>query len=267
MFPIGLLKAMASTVRDHEPVVGVRRRLYDRRFARSSGWHNLARGLYGSFAEARADAPATMPVGYVLDDDAYERHATVEAHDYPALFWLRAALEGGCTLLDFGGHVGLQYYLYRDYVALAPATRWIVAEQPAVVTRGRALARRRDAPHLAFVEDPAAAGRVDVVMTAGCIQSVEEPFAHLLGRLPALPRAVLINKLPLYDQPTRVTLQNTGCSFTPCTLFNADAFVGSLTALGYRLRDRWQCLDRSIDIPFYPAYRVPTYSGLYFEPA
>ena len=104
-------------------------------------------------------------------------------------------------------------------------------------------------------------------MTAGCIQSVEEPFAHLLGRLPVLPRAVLINKLPLYDQPTRVTLQNTGCSFTPCTLFNADAFVGSLTALGYRLRDRWQCLDRSIDIPFYPAYGVPTYSGLYLERA
>ena len=91
MFPIGLLKAVASTVRDHEPVVGVRRRLYDRRFARTSGWHNLARGLYGSFAEARGDAPATMPVGYVLDDDAYARHATIEAHDYPALFWLRAA--------------------------------------------------------------------------------------------------------------------------------------------------------------------------------
>ncbi len=265
VFPIDMMHRAAQRVRELPPVVSVRRRLYERHFAQTSGWHNLARGLYRSFDEARAAAPATLPVGYVLDDEAYASHATIEAHDYPAMFWLRDALERGCTLLDFGGHVGLQYYLYRRYLALAPTTRWIVAEQPAVVARGRALAAGRDAPHLTFVEDPAAAADVDVLLTAGCIQSVEEPFAHLVGRLPQRPRALLINKLPLYDRETRVTLQNTGCSFTPCTLANADEFIASLTALGYRLRDRWRCLDRSIDIPFYPDYRVPTFSGLYFE--
>lgn len=262
--PTDLLKQAARRVRDSAPAVAVRRRLYDQKFARTRTWRNLARGLYRSFDEARRDSPPSMPAAYVLDDEAYARDATVEPHDYPALFWLRDRLEAGCTVLDLGGHVGLQYYLYGRYVRYAPATRWIVAEQPHVVPLGREMARARVAPHLSFVEDHAGVD-ADVFFTAGTIQSIEAPLPALIDRLARRPRAVLVNKLPLYDRETRVTVQNTGRSFTPCYLFNAAELIGSVEALGYRLRDRWKCLDRSIHIPFHDDHDIAAYSGLYFE--
>lgn len=261
---VPFLGSARRRLRDSAPVVALRRELYERRFAGTQQWRNLARGLYGSFAEARADAPTTLPTGYLLDDDEFERRTAIEAHDYPAMFWLRPHVERGCTLLDFGGHVGLQYRLYQRYLRYPPTLRWIVAEQPAVVARGRAALAAQPAPHLSFTDDPAAEP-VDVLFTAGCIQSVEEPLPALIGRLPRRPAAVLINKLPLVEAPTRVTLQNTGRSFTPVWLYQDAAFVASMTAIGYRLVDRWRCPERHMTVPFHPDYRVDAFAGLYFE--
>lgn len=260
-----LLRAAARRVRDSAPVVELRRRRYERMFARTHEYRNLTRGIYGSFEEARRAAPTSMPATYVLDDETYARRATIESHDYPAMFWLRPILERGGTLLDLGGHVGLQYYLYEQYIRYADDLRWIVAEQPSVVDMGRKLALTRAPRHLSFVDGVDGIG-ADVFLTAGCIQSVEEPLARLLGRLAHRPQAVLINKVPLVDQPTRVTLHNTGRSFSPCHLFNAAELISSIEALGYRLVDRWRCPDRAMTIPFHPDYRV-TYSGLYFQAA
>lgn len=260
------LRAVARRVHDSAPIVALRRRRYDRKFARTHEWKNLARGIHGSFEEARRAAPPSMPASYVLDDEAYARRATVESHDYPALYWLRPMLERGCTLLDFGGHVGVQYYLYERYARYAADLRWIVCEQPSVVALGRELALARGPRHLSFVDDVAGID-ADVLLTAGCIQFVEVSLPRLLGRLARLPRAILINKVPLTDQPTRVTLHNTGRSFSPCYLYNAADLIASIEALGYRLLDRWRCPERAMTIPFHPEYRIDAYSGLYFEAA
>lgn len=260
-----LLRAAARRVRDSAPVVALRQRRYERKFATTHEWKNLARGIYRSFEEARQAAPPSMPATYVLDDEEYARRARMESHDYPAIYWLRPDLERGCTLLDFGGHVGLQYDLYRRYATYSPALRWVVCEQPSVAARGRELLRTRDAPHLTFIDDLAEAAGADVFLTAGTIQAVEEPLARMLGRLPRRPGSVLINKVPLCDQPTRVTLHNTGRSFSPCYLFNAAELIGSIEALGYRLVDRWRCPERAMTIPFHPEYQIPYYSGLYFD--
>ena len=258
------LRSAVRSIRDSGPLITVRRRLYERRFARTHEWKNLTRGVYRTFDEARRAAPSSMPVGYALDDESFVARTRMEPHDYPAVFWLREPLERGCVLLDLGGHVGLQYYLYRDYVPFAPSTRWIVCEQAAVAARGRELAGQRGATGLSFVDalDGIAA---DAMLTAGTIQFIEEALAHQMRRLARLPGALLVNKVPLHDRETCVTLQNTGRSFTPCYLFNAGELIASIEALGYRLRDRWQVLGRSFRVPFHPGYQIDAYSGLYFE--
>lgn len=258
-----ILGAVSRRVKDSAPVLALRKRLYDRRFAATHEWRNLARGIFDGFDAARKSAPASMPVGYVLDDEAYAQNTSIEPHDYPALFWLRSELERGTTLLDFGGHVGLQYFAYARYVAYASSTRWIVSEQAHVAALGRELAKDREAPHLSFVEDMTGLAP-DIFFSAGCLQSVEESLPSILGRLARRPVHVFLNKLPLYDRETRVTLQNTGRSYTPCRLYNTRELVASIETLGYQLVDRWRCLDRSIHIPFHSQYDVPTYSGLYF---
>lgn len=258
--------SLAQRVISQPPVRDLRERLYRRRFARTSQWKGLHYGLYRSFAEARADAPADgKPVGYVLDDEWFANRATaIASHDYPVLFHLAPIMPAMRVMFDYGGHFGVHYIAYKQYLTYPAQLRWIVSEQPDVVAKGEELRRQQGLNQLSFVTDFAASDGADALLSAGCIQFIEQPFVEQLAALAQPPRHVFLNKVSIVDRETRVTLQNTGWSFTPCWLFNRDEMVAGMRALGYELRDAWRCLERSLTVPFHPEYTIPHFSGFYF---
>src|SRR4051812_11000520 len=101
--------SLAQRLISQPPVRDLRERLYRRRFARTAKWQALHFGLYGSFAEARADAPVgKLPVGYKLDDDWFANRAiAISPHDYPVLFHLAPLMPALRVMFDHGGHFGV----------------------------------------------------------------------------------------------------------------------------------------------------------------
>lgn len=235
-----------------------------RRFERIPGAYH---GVYRSFAEARAAFPA-RPLGFdseamtTLYDDRLER---VFSSDYPALFWLRDALEDARRLFDFGGHVGVSYYAYAKYLQLPEPFCWRVCDMPAIARAGVALAQRRAATGLEFCTDFSECSGSDILLAAGSLQYVETPLAQLLESLAQRPKHIILNKLPLRDGEPFVTVQNTMHALNPYRVDDRRALLSSLGALGYEVVDQWENTDLGCYIPRYPEHSVRTYSGMYLR--
>lgn len=252
------------------PVV---RQWYAHRFEKAfaKDWVGSFRGVYGTFAEARAAAPTTKPIGFDSVDGAAmypDRFDRIVPADYPSMFWLeRAFREGARSVFDLGGHVGISYYGFSRYVNYPEGLRWTVFDVPAVVEAGARIAREKGvAETLHFTHQVSDASGCDVLLAAGSLQYVETPtFAQVLASLPEKPRAVLLNKTPLTAQPGFVTLQNIGTAYCPYIIFNAQELIGSIEAQGYRLKDRWENADIYCNLPLNPERSVKWYSGILFE--
>lgn len=242
-------------------------RLYERRFATSA--RGGFRGVYESFAEANRSAPRTKPLGF--DNDLYaaeftERRCRVFSFDYPMLFWLRGLLSAAKIVFDYGGHLGTHFYAYRRYLTYAPDLRWVVCDLPAITRAGAELASREGAEALRFTNDFLDADGCDILLAAGSLQYIEKPpLAVLLSGLRRMPRHLLLNKLPLYDGPRFVTLQNGGVAFHPQYVFNRREFIGELEQLGYRVHDAWDVETHPGYIPFHPERSFRCHSGLYLR--
>lgn len=264
MHPIRRLRHFVSAT---PPVKWYRVRKYRRRFLTSKGWQGLHYGIFDSFAEARSALPMAEVTGWLPDDNDWyvSKYQTLEIIDYPILFWLQRLIKPGCTVLDFGGHVGVAYRKYASYLDYPDDFRWVVSEQAAVVKLGQEMLTKTGGPHLSFVTEPKQAESASIFHSAGCIQYVEQPLASLLAELDQLPQHLILSKIPLYQQPTKVTLQNTGYSISPNWLFNRETFISDICKLGYELVDSWPCPSRSNHIPFYPQYNVEIMAGLYFQ--
>jgi putative methyltransferase (TIGR04325 family) len=232
------------------------------------------RGVYRTFAEARAAAPRRTLVGYdqpVIHDAESVAQATARSdvgalnpRDYPVLFWLRPLLRGNSTVFNLGGNVGLEYYAYRAKLDFPAGLSWVVCEVPEVVRAGRELADTREAPGLAFTTRFEDANGSDVLLTCGTLQYIEDDLALLLRRLERRPPHVLVNRVPLYEGETFVTLQNLGYAVTPYRIQNRRELVDGMSDLGYRLADSWSDW-RTMTVPFHPERFVSAYHGLYFE--
>lgn len=228
---------------------------------------NQFRGVYASFAEAEASLPAGARVGYDHDDLAgLYRHRMGKANqsDYAVLFWLKGILDEHSFVFDFGGHVGVSHHGWRTYLDYRPGMQWLVYDLPAIVKVGAELARERPSQGLAFTSDVADARGCTIFLAAGSLQYVDEPLSALLTRTGSLPRHLLVNKLPLYDGPTFVTVQSTGRAFHPYRIYNRVEFVSDVTALGYHVVDDWSNREQHCEIPFEPERNIDAYSGYYF---
>jgi len=266
MNPLAVVLKLARALFRLPPIKWYRLRKYRRKFITARGWQGLHYGIYDSFEQARAAVPAKV-TGWLPDDkDWYaSKYQKIEIIDYPILFWLQRLIKQGSTLFDFGGHVGVTYRKYASYLDYPDDFRWIVGEQPVVVELGLKMLDKRDEPHLSFVTDFNQAASATIFHAAGCIQYVEQPLASLLVKLETLPQHLILTKVPLYQQPTKVTLQNTGYSISPNWLFNRDTFIEEICQLGYKLVDSWPCPGRKNYIPFHAEYNVEEMGGLYFE--
>lgn len=249
------------------PGVGrLRARRYESLFLSPAGY-GLFRGVFDTFDEARASLGRQRPMG--ADAPGYSEHHVDRMHrvflyDYPILFWLRGALHDGASVFDLGGNVGVHYYAYQKYLSYPPGFQWTVCEVDSLITRGEAIARERGATGIRFTKEVRDAEGCDVFVTSGALQYVEAPsLAVMLGDLRRRPQHLFVNKMPLSEGRSFVTLQNGGPTFLPQHVPNRAEFLGSLSRLGYRLRDAWETPHLSCHVPFHPDCSVAVYSGLY----
>lgn len=239
---------------------------YKSRFAGRFGGERLFQGFYSDFASAAASAPRHSPIGH--DHVAYARGVVHSPgrplpSDYPILFWLSKIVHSSARIFDWGGNTGVSFYAYRPYLDFSGSVEWIVNDVPSVVALGEQLKIAKDAPGLGFTTSLASLEACDIMLAAGSLQVIEDPFASLRA-VACLPPHLLINKTPVYDQPSAVTLLNNGASFCPYQLFERTVFIRSFAEIGYSLHDEWKVPELSCHIPFHPEFTVPHYSGYFF---
>ena len=238
---------------------------YERYFNRVQGAARLFSGVYPDFKTARRAIPPARLVGY--DNPASARALAHEMFrvlpmDYPILFWLNRLLPECRLLLDWGGNIGLSYFSFRKYLQYPPTLTWLVSDLPAVIAEGMATAAGLNAPGLEFTTSLDRLAEADLLLAAGVLHFIEAPF-DMLRAQPALPRHVLLNKVPVYSLKSAVTLQNMGTALLPNHLFNESEFTGAFKSLGYRLVDDWET-ELGCHIPFYPEHSIRAYKGFYF---
>jgi putative methyltransferase (TIGR04325 family) len=247
------------------PVVGqVLEADYERAFAKRPP--NRFRGVYASFDEAEASIPQGQPVGYDHAELAgLYRHRMEKANqsDYAVLFWLKPLLEPTTFLFDYGGHVGVSYHGWRDYLHYPKGMRWLVYDVPAITKVGEELARERPSEGLEFTSQFAAGRGCTIFFSAGAMQYVDVSFTDLLENA-GRPKHVIVNKIPMYDGEPFVTVQSTGRAFHAYRIYNRAAFVAEARALGYRAVDDWQNREQHCEIPFTKGRDIDAYSGYYF---
>lgn len=233
-------------------------------------------GVFETFEQAMQAAPRTKSVGYdneelaqdyqqMLEDNNWENSGcTIRPHDYPVLFWLKVALsEGANRVFDFGGNVGVHYYIYARYLNYADDLEWKVCDLPEIIKAGKVLAQKRAAQKLSFTDDFSDIKGHDVFIASGSIQYVED-LAQTLTKQ-SKPTHLLINRLPLYDGERFVTLQNGGKVFYPQYVFNKTDFIKALESLGYELIDLWEDRGSSCMIPCHPDRSIRFYHGMYLK--
>jgi putative methyltransferase (TIGR04325 family) len=237
---------------------------YERMFAKRP--KNRYHGNHSTFDEARRAIPPNHLVGYdhpLMAGQYRDRMDKACESDYGVLFWLRSILGSTSYVFDFGGHVGVSFHGWRRYLDYPKGMRWCVYDLPAITRVGEELARERPSEGLSFTNDLASAHGADIFLTAGALQYVEEDLGSILRNCGELPRHLIVNKLPLHDGDTFVTIQSTGRAYHPYRISNRREFVDQVTSLGYRVVDDWMNREQYCSIPFANT-NIEAYSGYYF---
>jgi putative methyltransferase (TIGR04325 family) len=228
---------------------------------------NALRGVYDSFAEAAAAAPAIKPIGYDGANSGnwyQEKFTAIGLDDYPVVFWLKHALESCRSLFEIGGHVGEAYYAYRRLLEYPAEMTWTVFDVPSIVREGTDLANANGESNLRFCADADIVSPADIVLAAGALQYFEKAvLVDVIRRMDRSPQHVIINNTPMYDGPGYITLQNIGSAYCPYRIFNRAEIVNSIEQEGYRLMDSWS-KPRRVHVPGHREKSFTGYSGLYF---
>jgi putative methyltransferase (TIGR04325 family) len=240
----------------------------DSAFATNTSDH-LFRGVFTSFEEARASAPATRPLGYDNPESAelYLKRLRVDDHDYPAMLWLSKSFTGAMTrVVDYGGAVGIKFFAFSRLIDFPANLDWLVIDVPAVVERGRAFATARRAPAtLRFSADLKDADGADVLFASGSLQYLERPLPAMLETLSQLPRRIIINTTPIHPTEAFYTLNSIGTAFCPYQVAAHGPFIDGMEAAGYKMRDEWRNLGKRMEIPDHPSRSLTHYTGFCFD--
>jgi putative methyltransferase (TIGR04325 family) len=226
---------------------------------------NMFLGVYGTWAEAEAAAKAYGTAGYnnLASADMYRHRVRMDAHDYPALYWLMRSLDEGMTsVFDVGGSIGIKYLAFREPLSRWPALRWRVQDVRAVAEHGRELARERgDSPGLEFTHEFKEGDGIDVLFASGVVQYLPETLGGLLAGFTQLPRRIVINTAAIHPQHEFFTVNSIGTAFCPYRIQTQGGLMRGLTALGYKLRETWFNVGKPMRIPHRDDYSIKDYSG------
>lgn len=256
------IKSVVGKVPGVNPLRALR---YERYFARTS--NPCFRGIFETFDEAKASAPRRRGVGFDQDvavEEFADRQEHVFAYDYPILFWLRPLLQSCASVFDWGGHLGVHYHAYARYLTYPSGLTWTVCEVPKIVAAARSRAGLDAA--LTFTSDVRKADGKCILLTAGALQYIESPsLPELLRSLATPPAHLLINKVPLYEGPAFVTLQNVGFGYSPCRVWNRAEILNQLQVENYELVDSWEDPECTFHLPFHPERSFASLSGMYLR--
>jgi putative methyltransferase (TIGR04325 family) len=249
------------------PLVGPLIRLdYERAFLRGRGRY---RGVYRNFEEAKRSIPPDQKMGFDhVELAGMYRNRMLKAcpSDYAVLYWMRSMmLETDPFIFDFGGHVGISYHGWRNYLTYPPSLRWVVYDLPAITSAGEEIARERPSTGLSFTNDARDARDCSVFLAAGSLQFQEKTLPELFQDVGCRPRHVIVSKLPMRDGEPFVTVQSAGNAFHPYQIMNRRAFVSGMTSIGYRVVDDWESAEQFCKIPFNSNLDIDSYSGFYFK--
>ncbi len=211
-------------------------------------------GIFPDFAAAQAAIPAGRSSGYDNRDSAernIDEWRVVFPSDYPVMFWLAKLLPECELLFDWGGNVGLKYFAYQKYLTYPEPLSWLVADVPAVVDAGRLIAQREGALGLRFSSALDELPRADVLLAAGSLHFIDDPFGQLRA-LRNLPSHFILSKVPAHSATSAWTLNNMGTAMCPYHLFNREELIRTVEYLGYHLVDEWRSPDNACKVPFFP---------------
>jgi putative methyltransferase (TIGR04325 family) len=228
-------------------------------------------GVYPNYAAALAAVPKKRKVGYDNKESSNMYPYLLDftkISDFAALFYLSQLAKPGYRIFDFGGNTGVLYYNYQRRWTMPDNLQWTVCDVPAVIEAGREFARRRPSQGLRFTPNFEDAAGADLLFTSGTVQYLPETLAELLSKLgDAKPRHILANRTALWDGPTFVTLQSLGPVVCPYRVQNRKEFVAGLEALGYRVKDAWECPESGINVRWHIRHRIKGYAGVFLERA
>lgn len=226
------------------------------------------RGIFKSFKEAEAAIPKSKKAGYDHPDLAEEYRQEFERYigyyDYPVLLWLEKIIQAGSHIFDFGGNVGTHFYGYERYLDYPDKLTWTVCELPEIIKAGEMIAKAEQRPELRFTANLADAEGADIFLASGSVQYVQNLSEQLIA-LTKLPQHLLINRTPLCEGPSFITLQNGGLVAYPVQVSNREKFIQSLQSIGYEMVDYWQNHSEPVAIPFHPEFTTLCFSGLYMR--
>lgn len=230
-------------------------------------------GIFQSYSEAVAAIPLSMRVGYGHESIArvFRNYplTLVRPADYPILLHLGHLLRAGSRVIDFGGNIGMACYLADRYLKLPSPCSWVICDLPAMIAAARQVAQRERTLTniLEYATDIEDAGECDVFFSSGTLHHLDVALTDLLRKLPALPRSVLVNRIPVWERSAITTVAvhfDTKCA-TPARIFNRAQFTSAMEQLGYRLMDDWECPESSMSVRFHPRIRLNAYHGFYFS--
>jgi putative methyltransferase (TIGR04325 family) len=221
-------------------------------------------GVFPDFAAARSAVPSQL--------NGWEHEAIVAADYfqpslYATLYWLARAVRDGSCIVDFGGAVGQTHREFVKRMALPESASWTVVDLAPAIRQGRELVATRGTKGLYFAERLDELKACDIFLSRGCLQYVEASLIDLISSLPRLPEYLLLDKIPLSDGPSFVTLQNLGFSAAPYKIFNKQSFLAPLQQRGYDVLDEWPVQDLTCAVAFHPERFLPSHCGLLLKRA
>ena len=211
------------------------------------------RGHFKTPQEAQASLPPARRATYDNEEivtAGIESYFTIHTFDWPILFHLQKLLRENRlrSLTDFGGHVGVKFYAFRELLALENSFQWQVVDVPAMCREGR----RRIPAHvtsLSFFERIEDTAPSDVLICSGVLQYAETSVVDLVHRMPVKPHTILVNKVAVaYRGQGFVTLENFGAASLPYRIGTRAELDQAREQLGYSLTTNWNLPDRDFAV-------------------
>jgi putative methyltransferase (TIGR04325 family) len=225
------------------------------------------RGVFETYEAAELAIPKGRLVGYDHPEAAkiYIHHMSkARDSDYPVIFWLGRALREAHSVFDCGGNIGVTYYKFGHYLDFPAGLRWLICDLPEITKAGEEIAMERGAP-LSFTTRLDEGEGCEILLGIGAIQYIQKPLAQSLAEWRQKPKHILINRIPLYEGPMFVTLDNVGPVVCAYQVFNRQQFVTSICEIGYDLVDSWSTPELSCIIRWHASHSFTAHSGLYFR--
>jgi putative methyltransferase (TIGR04325 family) len=244
--------------------VGLRWRVSRKFFEHLVGY----RRIFDSMTEARTVAARHLEESHDCLDNINRQISlsrSARPSDYPVLFYLDRLSPVASSLFDLGGNVGNLFYSYSKYLAFPGDFVWTVYDMERTLELGRQLAHERGEKRLRFTADLEGLDGHDVLLVSGALHYVESPLPDVLRRLSSKPSHVFINRTPMTNVRSVVTVQDAGDSLFACKIILRQELIAGMEKIGYVLVDQWSVPELSVHIPFYPEYSVSHYTGLYFQ--